>query len=90
MLDEGVRQYMSGSDFEAYNKLMLRHIVQAGTDGIARSALMLKPGVRSANSKNDFENGLKWLEMTEQVEAKITTGRGRPGVRLFAVDRSLQ
>lgn len=87
-IDEGVQEYMAGSEFESVHKTVLR-LIQECEDGIARSLLMKKRGLSKVRS-TEFEAAIKWLETTEQIETKITgNGMGRPGVRYYAKQRKV-
>jgi hypothetical protein len=85
MIDEGVREHLSGSDFEALHKVILSNIASAGDEGIARSQLMRKAGIKQAKP-NEYDGAIKWLETSEQIETKLSNGTkgGRPGIRYFA------
>jgi hypothetical protein len=84
MIDAGVREYLAEAILNRLRKTILRIVTTAGDKGIARSALMQRQAVSSAKSKGDFESAIKWLEMADQIETKISSGAGRPGARYFA------
>jgi hypothetical protein len=84
IIDEGVREYLTSNDFEALHKTIYRFVKNSGEDGIARSEITRKREVNAnVKGKHDYENAIKWLEMQELIETRITTGRGRPGARYF-------
>lgn len=84
MIDNGVREHMSSSEFEALHKRIMACIREAGEDGISQSVLLRKRGVKQAKG-NEREAAIKYLEQTDQIETRVTTGKlgGRPGVRYF-------
>ena len=84
MIDDGVRKHMSSSEFETLHKLILKHIEEAGKDGIPYSVLRRKKGVSAAKNQ-DFDGAIKFLADTEQMTVKIAGSKtaGRPGVRYF-------
>lgn len=83
-IEEGVRKYMYGSDFEALHKRCLEVIENFGSEGVTRSDLIKQRGIRHAKTQ-DFESAIKWLDSADMIESKIASGPkgGRPGVRYF-------
>jgi hypothetical protein len=90
MIDDGVRKHMSSSEHERLHKLILDYVTTAGEDGIPKSILLRKPGVRSAKPF-EFDGAIKYLTETELVVSKIAGDKvkgGRPGVRYFLLEVS--
>lgn len=85
MIDDGVRKHMSSSEFETLHKIILRHVEEAGAEGIPNSVLRRKAGIASAKNQ-DYDGALKYLTTTEQVTSRMASSGskgGRPSVRYF-------
>lgn len=86
MIDDGVRNHMASSEFEALWKKILEVIKHHGDDGVARSMLLRKRGISKA-SPREFDSAIKFLENAGYAQQSIGTSEkgGRPGVRFKAL-----
>ena len=74
MLLDGIKRYMSGSDFEDACKAMLRHVEAAGAKGLTAVKLRRRSGV-SKLKPNDFRDAVKHLtEMGDWRPVKENRG----------------
>jgi hypothetical protein len=80
MLRDGLRRYMSGSDFEANWKLLLQHVDEAGDGGLTKWQLTRRSGVGKIKQK-DLDDTTKYLTETGRWRA-VKENRG---VRYFSV-----
>ena len=85
-VEEGARQNMAGSEFEAAVKAIERAVVDAGSGGITPSDLLKTRGV-SKLPERVVDEAIKRLEKTERVTQGImkTPGKaGRPRLRILS------
>jgi hypothetical protein len=85
MIDDGVRKYMSSSEFETLHKRVLSVITESGNDGISKSVLRRARGIGSAKNQ-EYDGAIKYLQETELIDSKITGlgTKGRPGAKYYA------
>ena len=69
MLAAGIRENMSGSDFEANWKLLLKHVNDADDNGLTATKLSAKPGVSKIEPRK-FDEAVKFLNRTGKWEAR--------------------
>jgi hypothetical protein len=78
-------RHMAGSDFERLCKAIVEAVSKAGSEGIKRSDLLRRSGVKHAKPY-EVEAAMKRLvQETGQLVSKIST-EGRPGCRYFLAE----
>lgn len=80
MLNDGMHDYRSGSDFEDHHKTLLRRVNEAGDKGLTNKALRCRAGVSKINTR-DYDAAVKYLTDTGGWEARKATN----GVRYVAL-----
>jgi len=79
LLASGIREHMSGSEFESSWKLLLKHVNEAGPKGLTATKLQVRPGVGKIKPR-DFKEAIDYLTNTgrwEQVKHPKRKGQFR-------------
>lgn len=75
-IEQGAREMMAGSEFEALCNAILSAVRQAGPKGLPMSHLVRKKGVSKAHDR-DVEGALQRLRKAEQVWLDIGSANGK-------------
>jgi hypothetical protein len=80
MLNDGMHDYKSGSEFEDHHKTLLRRVNEAGDKGLTNKALRCRAGVSKINTR-DYDAAVKYLTDTGGWEAR----KAKNGVRYVSL-----
>jgi hypothetical protein len=83
LIEDGARDMMAGSEFEALCNVIVAAVFKAGQNGLARSELLRAKGIRKWDDRM-VDSALKRLEQTHQVSLEIaaTNSKASPVQRV--------